>query len=56
MLMRSFDDSMRDLMHGRLRRMGESSTMDMRGDGSGIASEVCDSLSETCLKYNQVCQ
>jgi len=55
-LMRSLDDSTLDLMYRRLRRMDESSTMEIRGDGRGIASEVCDLLSETCLKYDQVCQ
>jgi len=53
---RSLDDSTLDLMYGRFRRMDESSTMEIRGEGSGIASDVLDSLSETCLKYNQVCQ
>ena len=54
--MRSLDDSTLDSVQGRLRRMDESSTMEIRGDGRGIASEVRDSLSETCLKHNQVCQ
>jgi len=53
---RSLDDSTLDLMYGRLRRMDEFSTMEMPGDGRGIASEVRYLLSETCLKYNQVCQ
>jgi len=39
---RSLDDSTLDLMYGRFRRMDESSTMEICGDGRGMASDVRD--------------